>query len=148
MTAPRTRRRPRPQPPVIITLDDLRPFAPDIDEEKAEAMIEDAVALAVRVAPCLRDPNVDEDTRLAARAIIRSAILRWNDQGTGTLQTLNADVFGVRYDNRTPRTAGGFLRQEIRDLAGLCGRTGAFSINLAEDTFPPGEPPWMDFVDP
>ena len=137
----------RPQRRTLITVDDLRPHAPDIDEDKAIEMIKDATALAVRAAPCLKHTD-DQDVLDAAKAYLRAAILRWNDQGTGTLQSMNADVFGVRFDNRTPRQAGGFLREEIKQLKALCGTGGAYTIELSPGELEPDEPPWMEFVDP
>ena len=140
-----TRRRPAKR--ALITLEDLRPFAAgDLDEDKATEMITDATALAVRAAPCLKHSD-DPDLLAAAKAIMRAAILRWLDQGTGTLQSMTADVFGVRFDNRTPRQAGGYLREEIKQLKALCGTGGAYTIVL-EGEAELDEPPWMEFVDP
>ena len=133
---------------VLISVDDLKPFAPDIDEQKALAMIMDAMALAVRVAPCILSDDFEHAD--AAKAILRGAILRWNEQGTGDVSQISADVFGMRFDGRRARNAGGFLDKELRDLAALCrprGR-GAFSINLVDETDYYDPPSWMEFVDP
>lgn len=106
-------------PAVSITPDDLAPFA-DIDLDKALAMIEDALALAARVAPCIRDDAFEHD--VAAKAIIRRAILRWNESGTGVVtqrqQTAGSFSSGESYDRQTSR--GTFWPSEINDLARLC----------------------------
>ena len=113
----------------IITLDDLTPFA-DIDATKAQAMIADALAMAARVAPCIN--NTDFAYPDAAKAILRAAILRWHEAGTGALQSQTAGPFGMQVDTRQQRR-GMFWPSEIQQLQELC-RDGevtgrAFSID-------------------
>lgn len=117
----------------LITLADLTPFSPDLDEDKAEAMIADAEALAERVAPCIADPEFEYPG--AAKAILRGAILRWNDQGSGAGPALVAGVFGATPQSQPRRNL--FYPSEISQLQALCGggRGKAFSI----DTTPPLE---------
>lgn len=118
---------------VAITIDDLLPFAPDIDEAKALLMIEDALATAAEVAPCILESDFTKDA--AAKAIIRGAILRWNDAGTGAVTQMSAGSFQQTIDNRTTRKSM-FWPTEIVDLQKLCGtaRSGkAFTV----DTTPP-----------
>ena len=114
---------------VTITPVDLVPFA-EIDEAKAEAMIADALAMAAVVAPCI----VEEDFAYAAaaKAIIRGAILRWNDSGTGALTQQGAGPFQVSYDNRNPRKSL-FWPSEISQLQQLCAESaqlGAYTIDM------------------
>ena len=119
---------------VDITPDDLTPFA-DIDRSKAQAMIDDALARALLVAPCI---VTDDFTHAAAaKAIIRGAVLRWNDAGSGALtqrqQTAGPFGLGETIDTRTDRR-GMFLVSELDDLRALCGSasTGkAFSVDTA-----------------
>ncbi len=128
--------------------DDLRPFAPDIDEAKAEAMIADAVAIAASIAPCILDDSFVHAA--AAKAILRGAILRWNEQGSGALSANSETVgpFGrtLSMDTRTPRRAM-FQPSEITTLQRLCrtaGRGGAYTIKLGgedDDSGGPG-PMW------
>ncbi|WP_234802098.1 hypothetical protein [Mycolicibacterium conceptionense] len=115
----------------LIAVADLLPFSPDLDEDKAEAMIADALALAERVAPCIADPEFVYSA--AAKAVLRSAILRWNDQGSGSGPALVAGVFGATPQNQPRRNL--FYPSEIAELQALCGggRGKAFSI----DTTPP-----------
>lgn len=100
----------------ILTLDDLEPFA-DIDPDKAQAMIDDAMAMAMRVAPCLADDDFAYAD--AAKAILRGAILRWNDAGSGALSQQGAGPFQVTYDTRQHRR-GMFWPSEIEQLQDLC----------------------------
>lgn len=119
-------------PAVSLTPADLTPFAA-IQEDKAEAMIADALALAARIAPCIL---TDEFTfAAAAKAILRGAVLRWNESGTGALTQQSAGPFAQTLDTRTTRR-GMFWPNEIVDLQELCKTattSGAFSI----DTAPP-----------
>lgn len=115
---------------VTLTPDDLRPFAPGIDEAKATAMIADAIALAARVAPCI----LDDDFKYAdaAKAIIREAILRRNEAGTGAVVQQGAGPFQMTVDSRQQRRAL-FSIREIAQLQDLCRENGnsAFSLDTA-----------------
>jgi hypothetical protein len=116
----------------ILTVDDLALFA-EIDEEKAEAMISGAVAMAAIVAPCLDDPDALTPKQLAAaQMIIRDAVLRWADSGSGAATTQTAGPFGVTYDTRTPRKTL-FWPSEITALQRVCrsGTGGMFNVGTA-----------------
>ena len=118
---------------------DLAPFA-EITEAKALVMIEDAMALAARVAPCIADAEFQHDG--AARAILRRVILRWNDQGSGALTTEAVDDYSGTTDTRQP-SKNLFWPSEITQLQELCkteGPAGAFSI----DTVGPMAPQHAD----
>ncbi|OZF05244.1 hypothetical protein CH302_01065 [Rhodococcus sp. 15-2388-1-1a] len=125
-------------PAVELDLDDIRPFVQNLDEAKAELMIADVIAAASapKVAPCI----VDEEFLYPAqaKAILRSAVLRWNDSGTGAVTQMSAGPFQGTIDNRTERKRL-LWPSEIADLRELCGltKTGrAFTI----DTTPPRPP--------
>lgn len=113
--------------PVLLAPADLTPFQADIPLAKAEAMIADAVAMAAQVAPCITAADFAYPD--AVKAILRGAVLRWNDAGTGAAQTQSTGPFSVSYDNRQPRR-GMFWPSEIQQLQDLCRTTstGAFSI--------------------
>lgn len=118
---------------VAITIDDLLPFAPSIDEAKAHAMIEDALALAARVAPCILDDSFEHAG--AAKAIIRGAILRWHEAGTGAIVSQAIGPWSETIDTSKTRRSM-FWPSEITDLQDLCGKseTRAFSIDTAPPT--------------
>lgn len=103
-------------PAVTLTPADLAPFA-TIDTAKAQAMIDDALALAARVAPCITSADFEYDA--AAKAILRGAILRWNDAGNGALSQQGAGPFQMTVDTRQPRR-GMFWPSEIQQLQELC----------------------------
>lgn len=115
-------------PAVTVTVDDLAPFA-EIDGQKAEAMITDALALAARVAPCILDEEFEYPD--AAKAIIRGAILRWHEAGTGAFTQSTTGPFSATMDTRQTRR-GMFWPSEIGDLQKLCqssGSSGAFAVD-------------------
>jgi hypothetical protein len=109
---------------VVMFPQDLAAFATDIPVAKAEAMIEDALALAARVAPCILEPSFAHDK--AAKAILRGAILRWHESGTGALSQEQGSIddysFNRIVDSRQKR-GGLFWPSEIEALQDLC-RTG------------------------
>jgi len=124
---------------VLLTVDDLAPFA-EIAEAKAEAMIADAVALAALVAPCLTDPDLDPpltaEQLAAAKAVLRAAVLRWDETGSGVFSGQTFGPFGTTTDTRTPARRGRFWPTEIEDLQKIClgdnvDTGGAFSIDTA-----------------
>lgn len=127
---------------LFITTSDLEPFA-IIPAVKAAAMIEDAEAMSILTAPCLPDlltVPVDELpadlvrrlAKLAAlKAILRAAILRWFDSGSGAVASQTAGPFGQTLDTRVSRKSM-FWPSEIEQLQGLCqtGETGkAFAVD-------------------
>lgn len=122
---------------VFITVEDLEAFDPGIDPAKAEQMIADAEALAMLAAPCLKEPEFQEDDayRGAVKAVLRSAILRWNEAGTGAITQAGAGGFQITSDTRSPRRSM-FWPSEIEQLRALCtqfrgdGDRGAYGVDL------------------
>lgn len=110
-------------PLTVLDVSDLAPFA-DIDEAKAQAMIDDAHAQAARVAPCLVDAT-DEDVLAGAKAILRGAVLRWNDFGVASyqVQSLGPNSLPVSSD----RGRNNMLwSSEVTALQELCGTDVGF----------------------
>ncbi|WP_264066897.1 hypothetical protein [Mycolicibacterium komossense] len=104
----------------------------NIDEAKATAMIDDALGQAVYYAPCINSPEFAH--RGMAKSILRGAILRWNEAGTGAVQSQTTLSYGQTIDTRQPRKAM-FFQSEIDQLKALCRSDdtgGAFNI----DTLP------------
>ena len=134
----------------LLTPADLAPFA-TIDEAKASAMIADAEAMAAQVAPCITEAEflADDVLTAAARAIIRGAVLRWNDAGAGAITQAGAGSFQQTIDTRTQRR-GMFWPSELSDLRGLCARfrgaedATAFAIDTAPQVTGSGHLPWCD----
>lgn len=114
----------------FLTTDDLELFA-SIDDEKAEQMIADVEALAVLAAPCLAETDELSDAQTAAvKAVLRSAVLRWNEAGSGALQAQTVGGISESYDDRQTRRSM-FWPTEITQLQDICGGSSgssAFSI--------------------
>lgn len=106
----------------LLTVDDLTPFA-QIEDAKAIAMIADAEAMAVLAAPCIADPEFQANETLvaAAKAIVRGAILRWNDAGSGAVTQQTVGPFAQTVDTSKTRR-GMFWPSEIDQLRDLCSR--------------------------
>lgn len=124
---------------VSVIPEDLAPFA-EIAEDKAEALIADAMARAARVAPCILDDELSDTNSAAAKAVIRDAILRKDEAGTGVLQQKTIGPFGEVLDTRQPRRVM-FWPSEVAELLSICrdhegivAARGAYEI----DTMPPG----------
>lgn len=103
----------------------------------ADQMIDDAEAQAMLAAPCLGDADLDPPLtaiQLAAVvSLLRGAIMRWNDAGSGARQSVTTGPFGESIDT-TVRRSGMFWPSEITGLQGICsnGESGkAFSVDTA-----------------
>ncbi|MBF6291807.1 hypothetical protein IU454_08010 [Nocardia farcinica] len=113
---------------VFIEPVDLDPFA-TIDSAKAEAMIEDAEAMAIEAAPCITEPSFAKQA--AVKAILRAAILRWNDSGSGARTSMSGLGYAQTIDTTNPRKSL-FWPSEIEALQKLCKTSdsgGAFNID-------------------
>lgn len=110
---------------------DLDNFA-EIPEAKAAEMIEDATGLAMLAAPCLAvEEDLTANQLTAVKAVLRGAILRWHESGTGAVQTERIDDYSRTLDNRQQRR-GMFWPSEIQNLQKICGSsdtTGVFGID-------------------
>lgn len=124
-------------PAVNVTVADLTPFSPNIDPAKAEAMIADALALAAEVSPCILE---DDFTKAAAaKAILRGAILRWDDAGAGAIVSQTIGPWSETVDTSKVRRSM-FWPSEIVDLQKLCrvssGRGRVFQIDTTPVVLP------------
>lgn len=105
----------------MLTPADLEPFA-TIPEAKAAAMIADAMAMAGRAAPCLVDHTAElSDAQVSAvKAILRRAILRWHDVGSGAVTQIGAGPFQQSVDTSKSASKSLFWPSEITDLQAIC----------------------------
>lgn len=117
---------------VDLTAEQIKVFNPDLPDEQAEILVRDGLALARRIAPCIDDDDFAFPE--AAAAIIRGAVLRWADSGSGALSSeqSSAGPFSQTqtYDTRQARRSL-FFPSEISELQKLCRANvgGAFSID-------------------
>ncbi|WP_193314956.1 hypothetical protein [Georgenia thermotolerans] len=144
----------------FLVPDDLAAFA-DIEPVKAQAMIEDAEAMAALAAPCITNPDFAADAALlgALKAILRAAILRWNDTGSGAVTQIGAGSFQQTIDTRSGVRRGMFWPSEIEQLRDLCAKfsgnaddDAAFMVNMTPDAPVPSlasRPDlWFQWVNP
>lgn len=89
----------------------------------AETLIEDAEALAVLVAPCLGDADLSDLKVSQARAILRGAVLRWSEAGTGATSQQTAGPFSQTITTSARRNS--FWPSEIKDLQLVCRVAGS-----------------------
>lgn len=121
-----------------LDVPDLEVFA-DIPADKASEMISDAEAMAVTVAPCLAEiSDLSAHQVAAVKAVLRGAVLRWHEAGTGAFQSQTAGPFSVQYDTRQQRRSM-FWPSEIEQLQAIChvvsgGDGGAFHVDTVATT--------------
>ncbi|GAA1891815.1 hypothetical protein [Williamsia serinedens] len=116
---------------VTLGPNDLAPFA-TIDSAKATEMIADALGMAELVAPCISKPDFKYPA--AAKAVLRGAILRWNDAGSGAITTKQAGPYQQVVDASVRRNNHLFWPSEIEQLQSMCrdeNAGGAFAIDTA-----------------
>lgn len=139
----------------FLTIEDLAVFV-QIDEAKAAAMIEDAEAQAVMVAPCLAEPEKLTAAQIAAtKGILRRAILRWHESGaSGNVRSVQETVGSfsnsTTWESQTSR--GLYWPTEITGLQDICkqatGSTGAkaFGIDTAGHRGLGNHMPWCSIT--
>ncbi len=104
--------------------------------EDATTLIDDAEALAMLSAPCLRGELAPESFEFkAARAILRGAILRWSDAGDGAVSAQSAGPFALTVTPQVRRNS--FWPSEITGLQKICRGDNAGKA-YGVDTLPAG----------
>ncbi|MDR1078838.1 MAG: hypothetical protein LBL55_09315 [Propionibacteriaceae bacterium] len=128
----------------VLALDDLLVFKPGLDPDQGLAMIADATAQAVGVAPCLADPGRLTPAQTAQfKAVLRQAVLRWAEAGVGAVTTrATMDVAGpfTRQASETVDTSrrGLFWPAELEALSKVCAsrRRSAATVDTTPDGWP------------
>ena len=119
---------------MFLTPEDLAAFA-TIDSAKAEQMIEDAEAMALLAAPCLSGALTSAQAA-GVKAVLRQALMRWQDAGSGAVTQQQAGPWMQSVDTRQERK-GMFWPSEIAQLRDICAgfsgadSTGAYTIDTA-----------------
>ena len=106
----------------------------------AATLVAGANARALRIAPCLAEPE-HQAARTEAKLVLIGAIHRWAQAGSGAIQSANAGPFQMATDTRQ-RTGFNLWPSEIRVLQQLCPRTTghAFTIHTDPTTEHPKQP--------
>ncbi|ATL64931.1 hypothetical protein CRH09_00460 [Nocardia terpenica] len=127
---------------MAITIDferDIEPLCKKADPQAADIIIADAVAQADRIAECINRPGFAFQD--AAKSIIRQAIIRRLEAGSGAIVQKTAGQYAVTVDNSGQRKAL-FWPSEISQLQKLCRdntRRGFHSIDTTPDHAQVGE---------
>lgn len=100
--------------------DEVRPLVPNVSDERGQILVEDVLARAVGLVPALGDKLTD--TQIAvAKAVIRKAVARWADSGSGGMttksQTAGPFQTSETYEARGDRPL--FYDSEIDELRNL-----------------------------
>ena len=113
----------------IIRLEDLP--AKVREHELAETLVAGANARALRVAPCLAEPE-SVAARSEAKLILVGAVQRWAEAGSGAVAQTSAGPFQLSTDTRQ-RTGFNLWPSEIEVLQDLCSKDagGAFGVDTA-----------------
>lgn len=121
----------------LLTLADLRALHPTIDDDKAQALIEDAVSFAKVKVPGLSG-TLTNDQESAIRGVLREQVLHRYEVGDGGTQQETAGPFSrTIFKGRAPIVSDHALGR-LRDILGIRGR--AFMI----DTTPAEVEEWPD----
>lgn len=130
-----------------LEVEDVKPLVSDtkITDAKIAIMIDDITARAVGLVPEL-DTDMTHSQEALARAVLRKAVVRWIESGSGGVSTKSqsAGPYSVQetYEARGDRPL--FYDSEIAELKGIFphvyGRRKAFSVDLAvrRRTYPQG----------
>lgn len=115
---------------------EVAPLVPNITEERGQILLEDVMARAVGLVPELAD-SLSDPQLAVARAVIRKAVARWADSGSGGVTTKTRTTGPLQssetYEARGDRPL--FYDSEIAELKGIFTPDGvtakkkAFSVS-------------------
>ena len=111
--------------------------------ELVATLVDGANARALRVAPCLAEPD-NTAARAEAKLILAGAVQRWAEAGAGGIQQVSAGPFQFGADTRQ-RTGFNLWPSEIEVLQQLCAEAngGAFGIDTAPGWHTPPRHPFL-----
>lgn len=115
----------------LLEVSDLTPFATIADDEAA-AMVADAIALATLAAPCLGGDDLTDLQMAQAKAVLRSAVIRWHESGSGLTSQQMAGPFQQTITPLARKSL--FWPSEIEALRNICKSAtsgGAFAVDTA-----------------
>lgn len=122
-----------------IQFSDLQKFDAELDQAQAEDMIATAWARAQRIAPCLKEeaPELDSSDIEIVKDVLRSAILRWSERGSGAVVQRTAGEYGETLA-KADDSGNLFRPNEIRDLQSVCGNARKRGRASTISTIPTG----------
>ena len=97
--------------------------------------IADAEAMAVLAAPCLGTGELSNAQAAQLKAVLRQALMRWREAGSGALSAQTAGPFGQTIDTRQERR-GMFWPSELDQLRSICGTASTGAASGTASTLP------------
>lgn len=132
-----------------VTAADVQLFAERISEDTANAMLSSVWARAVREVPELKDHTADADDTALVKTIIRAAVVRWYDSGSGAVTSRGAGDFSEYYRRDVEGLGGTFTKDELNELRAVVGLDQASGSASTVLTYPlPEWPTVHPFVAP
>lgn len=132
---------------MYLTPADLAPLI-ETDPERLAVLIADAETFAVMAAPPLATPTDLSDTQRAqVKTVLRRAVVREADSGTGAKITEQAGPYGYTVDTRTAGRVSFLTDDEqdaLRSIVGLTRSHAAFTVDVTP-AWRPYDPMW-EFV--
>jgi len=105
---------------LTIEWEEVAPLVPNVTEAKGRILLEDVMARAKNLVPELED-KLTESQNSVAKAIIRKAVARWADSGSGGVttksQTAGPYQTSETYEGRGDRPL--FYDSEIAELRAI-----------------------------
>lgn len=128
---------------------DVTPFT-DVDTARIDILIEDAEVFATLAAPPLADPApLTETQRAQVKTILRRAVIREADAGTGAKTQEVAGPYSYTVDTRKANDVS-FLTEEeedaLRGVVGIVKSTQAFNTDVTPAPGYSDHLPWCDLM--
>lgn len=105
---------------LTLEWEEVAPLVPNISPEKGKILVEDITARAKNLVPELSD-KLSDDQRAVAKAVLRKALVRWADSGTGGITT-RSQTAGPYQTSETYEARGDrplFYDSEIAELRAI-----------------------------
>ncbi|MDV8066393.1 hypothetical protein R4P64_07740 [Rhodococcus sp. IEGM 1366] len=119
-----------PEQPAFITIEDLRPYLPGRPDTDLQDYIDDALGIAIQIAPCIERPSFAH--RAALKGILRSAIRYNASAGNGSVTQTSSGPFQKTTDTRQAQSGILFSPAQVERLEAMCKSTvptqGAYSV--------------------
>lgn len=127
---------------------DVMPFT-DVDTDRLAILIEDAEVFATMAAPPLADPlPLTDSQRAQVKTILRRAVIREADAGSGAKTQETAGPYSYTVDTRKS-TDVSFLTEEeedaLRGVVGIVKSTQAFNTDVTSAGYSL-HLPWCDLM--
>lgn len=131
-----------------LQYEDVQPLVPGESQAKVQIHIEDALARAMSLVPELSGEVTDAQAS-AAKAIIRRAVARTAEAGSGAVVTQSQSAGPLSHSQTVENKKAGqlFWANEVQELKALFTEDSptkgkAFSIDMAVRREPLGVPVW------